>query len=921
MRSAGIFLIVSFLLQHSANTQVVSGFPPSTRWRQIDTDTVRVIFTEGATNQANRIATLINKMAAENPTTLGSNIRKLNVILHSNTTLANGYVSLAPYRSEFYLIPGANIFDFGGLPWSENLAIHEYRHAQQFTNGRNGLSKLLFYLGGEGGQAIGNVLAVPGWFWEGDAVHTETALTQQGRGRLPFFLSEYNSLWLEGKNYSWMKLRNGSYKDYVPTHYHLGYLLVNYGYLKYGDEFWKKVFRDATAYKGIVYPMQQAIKRHSGVDFKTFRNDAFNFYKEKLGPSKDTETEKNKTVTNYYHPQFISEDSIVYLKASYNKLTAFYIKDKTGEHKIARRSLSTEEWFSYRNNKIAYTAYSTNPRWSLDNYSDIRILDIHSGSETKLTSKGKYFTPDFSPSGDKLISVFVNDSLHTELHLLDATTGTVEKSIDIDRQLFLFNPRFVDENTIVIGVRSEDARMSLQLLNLNTNEWQQLTPSSYKTVGQPFVSNNTIYFTANYNGNDDVYALNLADNKIIQLTSGKTGNYFASAYGDTLVYSKFTSTGLSLQQQKLPTIQTTELNQSELVNNTSMYPVAETQPEILAVDTRVFAHSKYKQSTGLFNFHTWQPTVGGSEYGFAVFGNNVLNTFSTELYYRHNINETSNTVGTTISYGGFFPVLSLGAEYTKDRTLKSIGRTYNFDQAEARLGYNIPLNYSQGKTSKFLNFGSNYVFNHLRGSRLRDSIQTENTSYLHHFISYQQQRPRAYQQLYPKLGVSTILNHRHLISKRGYQFLGGVQAYLPSFGNHSIVAGAVLQETDTNNVVLSNRFPNSRGYSEPYFSRMWKGSVNYHFPLFYPDFGFANILYFQRVRGNLFYDYTRVYSGDKTQSRNLRSVGTEILFDTQWWNMLPISLGVRYSYLMDQDFTRRKKHQFEVIIPIDILPD
>ncbi len=141
MRSAGIFLIVSFLLQHSANTQVVSGFPPSTRWRQIDTDTVRVIFTEGATNQANRIATLINKMAAENPTTLGSNIRKLNVILHSNTTLANGYVSLAPYRSEFYLIPGSNIFDFGGLPWNENLAIHEYRHAQQFTNGRNGLSK------------------------------------------------------------------------------------------------------------------------------------------------------------------------------------------------------------------------------------------------------------------------------------------------------------------------------------------------------------------------------------------------------------------------------------------------------------------------------------------------------------------------------------------------------------------------------------------------------------------------------------------------------------------------------------------------------------------------------------------------------------------------------------------------------------
>jgi hypothetical protein len=31
---------------------------------------------------------------AERPNSLGSNLRKINIVLHNNTTLANGYVAL-----------------------------------------------------------------------------------------------------------------------------------------------------------------------------------------------------------------------------------------------------------------------------------------------------------------------------------------------------------------------------------------------------------------------------------------------------------------------------------------------------------------------------------------------------------------------------------------------------------------------------------------------------------------------------------------------------------------------------------------------------------------------------------------------------------------------------------------------------------
>jgi hypothetical protein len=96
---------------------------------------------------------------------------------------------------------------------------------------------------------------------------------------LPHFLEAYPSLWQAGKNYSWMKLRNGSMKDYVPNHYHLGYLLVNYGREKYGADFWTKVTKDASAFKGLFYPFQAAIKNYAGIDYKTFRQQAFDSYK------------------------------------------------------------------------------------------------------------------------------------------------------------------------------------------------------------------------------------------------------------------------------------------------------------------------------------------------------------------------------------------------------------------------------------------------------------------------------------------------------------------------------------------------------------------------------------------------------------------------------------------------------------------
>jgi len=915
MKQLAILVFCFIGLKLSA--QQFGGFPPTTKWKQINTDTARIIFSSGSEAQAQRIATIIYQQAKD--TTLGRELRKINTVLHGKTTLANGYVGLAPFRSEYYLIPGSSVFDFGNLPWYENLAVHEYRHVQQFNNFRKGLSKGFYYLFGERGLSLANALAVPDWFFEGDAVYAETVLTPQGRGRLPYFLSGYHSLWLEGKNYNWMKLRNGSLKDYVPNHYQLGYLLTNYGYAKYGPEFWKKVTNDAARFKPLVYPFQGAVKGASGVDFKTFRKEALEFYRSKLPKENVSINRNDKTVTNYYFPQFISADSVVYLKTAYNRIPAFYLKDKSGEHKISLKSIGSEEWFSYRNGTVAYTAFSTNTRWSLVNYNDIVLLDVKSGKEKRLTEKKRYYTPDISPSGNKIVAVMVNDSLETELHVLRTADGSVisQQRLPAFDQLYS-NPKFLDEERIVVGVRDAKARMGLQLLE--GGSVTTLIPFSYHTIGLPTIENNTIYFTANFSGNDDLYALQLKDKKLFQLTQGHTGNYYASVQGDSLIYSKFTTKGLQLQRASLSTMMWSEVNPIAINEQSQLYPVAGKERNILATPTERFAEKRYAKSTGLFNFHSWSPDYTTPEFTLSLYGDNILSTFSSNIFYRYNENERSHAVGFNTAYGGWTPIINAGVEYTYNRYIDFVNST--FDQFEARLGYNIPLNFTQNKTYKFLNFGSNFVLNRtIPTGPFKDSFQLNTTGYLHHFVSWSHQLPRAVQQIFPKFGVGTTTAYRHRLDDKGYQFLHNTQFALPSFGNHSLVLGGSFQEVDTSNIIFSNRFALSRGYPDYYFSRMWRLSGNYHFPIAYPDFGFANILYIQRMRGNLFYDHSKVFSRNKQNTRDLRSVGAELFFDTQWWNSFPISFGIRYSNLLDHQFTGLSRHQFEFVLPLDLIPD
>lgn len=932
-------LLACLLFPLFISAQRFGGTPPSVKWQQINTDSARIIFPQGLDSQAQRIASVIHYEAAnQGPLALGKDVRKVNIVLQNLPTIANGYVGLGPYRSEFFLTPSLNNFNLGSLSWGDQLALHEYRHAQQFNNFHNGLSDVMYYLFGEEGFALAINASIPDWFYEGDAVYNETILSKQGRGRLPEFMNEYPSLWRANKNYSWMKLRNGSFKDYVPSHYNLGYLFVNYGREKYGLDFWSKVTQDASAFKGLFYPFQKAIEKYAGVDYKTFRKDAFDYYKKQIATDgKESGTPvfpvNQKVVTNYMFPYAVSANKQVYLKKSFNRRPAFFIKDEEGEHFLRNRDISIDDQFSYRNGRIVYTAYENDPRWSWREYSVIRLLDID-GRQKTITHKTRYFTPDISPNGEKIAAVHIGTDGKTELHILNAETGDVANKYSYADISVFTDPKFMSDDSVVCAVRLVDGKMALATVNLLTGGARRLTTPSFNVVGFPCVNDSIIYFTASYEGNDDVFAIKADDPAVYRITNGPLGNYFVNVGHGKMTWSSFTAEGYQLRETDIKDLTWTPLAAAAVETTGVMYPVSHANditPLIPGnVPMRNFPVTKYSKSTKLLNFHSWRPYYEDPLFTFSLYGENVLNTLQTEIYYQYNQNDRRHAAGISAAFAGWFPYLSVGTQMTFARQDSVSNLLRQWNQLDTRIGISVPLNFTRKQTHRSFNIGTNYFLrNEFITGPNKDQFGPFNFTYLHHFVSWSQQVQMARQHIFPRLGYAVSANYRYAVTKiDGHQVLANAALYLPgAFANHHLVLTGGFQQRDTLRALFGSGLATARGYEDYYRttagSRLWRFSANYHLPLFIPDWGFGNILYLQRIRGNAFYDVQRVYSNNKRFTADFRSVGGELYVDTKWWNQYELTFGFRISHILDDDplgGNARGSNIFEFILPVSIIP-
>jgi hypothetical protein len=931
MKQLLFFLAVFFAF--AAHAQRFGGFKPSVKWQQINTPAARVIFSDGLDSTAKRVAAIMGGLHELTATTIGAKQNRVDVVLQPRTTISNAYVQMGPFRSELFLTPPQNSFELGSIAWQDNLALHEYRHVQQYNSFNVGLSKLMRVLFGQQGQELANAASIPNWFWEGDAVYQESLISGQGRGRMPFFFNDYNSLWSDGKQYSYMKLRNGSLRDFVPDHYRLGYMLVAYGREKYGADFWKKVTQDAASYKGLVYPFQQAVKRHSGSSFTDFTKQALQYWQNALLVKAANNTKKKHFVADEEHAVITENGSVIFVKTSYKKVHAFVERSNGFERLIRVRDVSLDNYFSYRNGIIVYSSYKPDVRWGYSDYSEIQVLHTATGVQQTITHNTKYFSPDISEDGKTIIAVAIKPGGAASLHLIDAVTGTVLKKFTNNNNVFYTYPKFAGKNKVIAAVRYADGKMSLQQTDINTGAEKALMPASNRVIAFPSVQGASVYFSATNGQREELFVLDISLGvvSLLPTNSNGIGAYQPAVAGDSILFNSFTATGYRFQKARISTINALPLSDDKWQNQDGITVVDFTSVKgisalktITITDTAV---KTYAKTTGLFNFHSLQPLISDPEYTFSLVGNNVLNTTASELFFTYNRNEQSKQLGFNSLFGGFYPYIKVGTDYTFDRSALYRGNRVYFNEWNVYGGLQLPLNFSKGRYFTRLTIGSNlYYTNPQYRGFYKDSIGNRSYTYNSSFINFSNQVQQARMQIHPRFAQTLSVTYRNALSRYdAKQVQANSYWYFPGLGvTHSLVINAAFAARDNNNQVrFSNSFPFSRGYTSENLYRMYKIGASYHFPLFYPDWGFANLVYFQRIRANAYYDFSRIKEFNRNSQLltfDLRSAGAEVFFDTKWWNELPLSFGVRYSRLLDNDiFGNRGSNWFEFVLPVNLL--
>jgi hypothetical protein len=936
MRRFSFVLLTIFCLGH-ARAQIFGGTPPSVTWKLMHTLPANIIYPPGLDSEARQVAFLVSALSQTTLSTIGNQQRKVDIVFHNLTIVPNGYVQLAPFRSEFQLTPSQNSFELGSLPWNQTLAIHEYRHVQQYNNFRIGLSRVFYILFGQDGLALANNLSVPNWFWEGDAVYQETLVSRQGRGRLPLFLTGFEALWVSHKNYSWMKIRNGSFRDFIPDHYPLGYMLVAYGREKYGNDFWAKTAVEAAAFTGVFYPLQKAIEKNTGKDFNSFRTGALDYFRNQV-PEKAYSSiqalygkQQSHFVADELFPQFADSHRLVFLHSSY-RLPPYFASQEPGKAELKRikfRSVSMDDAFSYRNQKIVYTAFEPDLRWGWRDYSVIRLLDLNTKKDIRLTNKTKYFSPDISPDGRSIVAVNLTPEGKSYLDILDIPTGKRIHQLPDPDQLIYTYPKFFSNEFIVAAVRNKKGEMGLMQIGIETGRQQLLVDWSFNVLGFLSVEGNHIYFTRTFNGTDQGFCWK--EGRVYRLdVDANAGNYQLSGSFGKIAWTSFTSAGyrynLSDSLNLFSKLPETFSNEDSSEKH-EVYALDQTPFRIpFPIPDSVYPVRNYPSFTHPFNFHSWRPYFNDPDYTLSLLGQNVLNSFQSEIFIGYNSNEQYKKAGMNFTYGGLYPMINIGMEYRIDRNGYYHSQKIYWNELLTYTGLSIPLNLSRGRWLTSLEAGSNISY-HQQYYRApyKDSIQNNSYTSLDPQLIFIHRLQAGRMQIYPSFAQTLLLQYYTAITHiSGNQFLASGSLYFPGLvSTHSLVIqGAVQQRDSLNQVRFSNSFPFAHGYSGENFYQMFGFGINYNFPLFYPDWGFANLLYILRIRANLFYDYTGVpyyYTNGPGVQSQYRSAGIEIYLDTKWWNQLPLSFGIRYSRLMDPDYGGRGPNQWELILPLNIL--
>jgi len=910
------YIVLYFLLSaYIADAQyfLTGQDPASLRWRQIRTKDFRVIFAQDDTVQANRLANLLQSTYNPVRFELQSPVVKTDVVLHNRSVISNAMVGWAPRRMDFYHTPPPDGY---AQDWFKQLSLHELRHVAQLSAMHKGFGNVVRYAFGQQGTAGLFGLFVPFWFVEGDAVAIETAMSFSGRGRSPLFEAGLRAQLLEKGYYLYDKAYFGSYKDYTPDVYELGYFVVGHNRYKFGPAVWDIPLDHVARKPYTLVPFTRGIRKAIGLGKAGLYNetmyDLFEIWKKQADDTDYTPTlylsPENKTYTSYNSPQNQSDGTVIALRVSKSDIPRIVRVSGSHEQVLYTPSMMLEQTITATDSLVVWAEYRTDPRWSNCDYSVLMVGNLNDGTQRQMTWNSRFFSPSLTCGGLRVVAVEPDLNGKSSLVVLEIENGKELFRFTSDTLTFQ-TPVCLPESSSIATIAVGDHGKTLMVIDLVTSAIKYKLTFGYDDISISDVNPDEVLITSGRSGISNVFRLKLATDELIQITSSRFGAADAvfGNYGDVL-FSDYTSDGYRISKMDLrdavkkPYAEVVNSNYQlgDLLGSLSLFRI-----DTLTAPDSSYKHEKYRKGLNLFNFHSWAPLSGSFDNlninpGLSLMSQNTLSTAVTTFQYTYNSNEQTSRYALGFEYYGWYPAITVNASNEfrrgvaqKDDQLVPI----KWHENVLTTGVYIPLQFHSGPWLKGLLPSISYQ---LTDRRMVKDVPLRFADPVTHALAYNigaySLHRKSERDLLPRLGIRAQSIFRHTVSGKSRQFYSSLNVYLPGLmAHHGMSIMAAFEEQNPTNVFFGQYISFPRGYSDLFFLKNTVVKLDYVAPLWYPDWVIPTVFYLKRIRGGLFAD---AFTGsNKNASNYYAAAGAEFLTDWHFLNFpFPVTIGGRISY-------------------------
>lgn len=745
-----LLLFASLCTGAAAQFYSDGGDPGKLKWYSIKSDDFKIIYPEGLDSLALEYGRSLEGYRVPVGRSIGYQPnglykRPLPVILHAYAS-ANGMVAWAPRRME--LLTGPDAEEPESMDWITNLSVHESRHASQMQFAHHRRYCVLNWLLGEIFTGVMPTIYPGQALMEGDAVVTETALTDKGRGRSADFLEYYRVSFADNDFRDFHQWQWGSQNRYTPDYYKAGYMLVG-GVRTFFDDPLFASHYNAKFLRGIPHlpfnVLGKTLRKDTGLRLKTVwpviaekQQEIWANDEAARGPFLPARklTEDSRRFAQYSAVN-ATPDGYIALRSGLTSTTRLVSIDTLGRVDVIRPFTPTSSLeYSAALDRIFWSESIPDIRWSQKSTSRIRSANTDGSGIRTLTKEGRLYNP--APSSDTRLSATEYPiEGGSAVVILDGNDGTVLSRFEAPDSLQVVETAWTGDTVLASAISTS----GFGIYCVTDGYRQVLAPTPAK-IKQLDTRDGSVLFVSDRLGVNELYSLDPSDGTVTQMTSNRFGASDFIIANDSVTFAALTRTGRMLYRSELQPIG--DVNYSEAYK----HPVAETlsaQEASLAAGKpstpgEFSEPVRYRKAAHLLLVHSWAPIYAGYD--------NISNTsFETvftvaslgaTVYFQNDLGTAHGYAGYSarpgmseadkrqrwfhaghamFTYSGLFPVFELTADYGERNTyLYTTNILTRGDHKElffSRMAYDkpsfggsmkvyVPLNFSSGGWSRGL---------------------------------------------------------------------------------------------------------------------------------------------------------------------------------------------------------------------------